>query len=93
MVGLDVLAKAALNPEAEYDRASLAALGKLRSSHCRPQLLTEVLSNEDAYSKALATKLRANLNHPFDLREEANRTAVSRAASLIFSKKHGQIFK
>ena len=36
MVGLDMLAKAALNPQAEYERATLAVFDKLRSSHCRP---------------------------------------------------------
>ena len=49
--GLDVLAKASVNPQAEYERATLAVFDKLRSNNCRPQELTKVLSNEGAYSK------------------------------------------
>ena len=56
MTGLNVLAKVALNPDAECERATLAVLGELRSNHCRPRLLTEVFANEDQYSKALAKK-------------------------------------
>ena len=58
---LDVLARA-LNPHAEYDRATLAVLDKLRSYYRRPRLLTQVLAIEDKHSKALADKLRKDLD-------------------------------
>ena len=47
MMGLNVLATAALNPNAEYERATMAIFNKLRSGNCRPQDLTKVLANED----------------------------------------------
>ena len=57
MAGLDVLAKAAVNPEREYERATLAAFDKLRSSHCRPEELSQLLANESAYAKNLYGRL------------------------------------
>ena len=70
LAGLDVLAAAALNPDAEYERATLAAFDKLRSHHCRPDKLTEILQKEGNYSKKLQSKLKTDLMELIDLHKE-----------------------
>ena len=67
MAGLDALAKAPVNPKAEYERATLAVFDKLRSSHCRPEELSKLLANEDAYSRNLYAKLSNDLNELIEL--------------------------
>ena len=83
MMGLNVLAKAALNPNAEYERATLAVFNKLRSSNCRPQDLTGVLANENKYSKSLYAKLQTDLNQILELKEQlVNTTPLDRQLPL-----------
>ena len=69
MMGLNVLSSAALNPNAEYERATMAMFNKLRSSNFRPQDLTKVLANEGEYSKGLHKQLQRDLSSIFEFKD------------------------
>ena len=73
MMGLDVLAQAGIDPHTEYERATLAVFSKLRSNVCKPQRLTRILANEDAYSKDIYEDLRSDLDRILELKDELAR--------------------
>ena len=60
--GLDMLARTAVNPTTEHERAIMAAFNQLRSFARRPDQLSELLKDEDRLIKVLPDKIRALLD-------------------------------
>ena len=70
MMGLDTLAQAGIDPQSEYERATLSVFNKLRSNVCKPQRLTRILANENAYSKEIYDDLRSDLDRILGFKDE-----------------------